>query len=88
MMMWNLLFFLVRTSFSEGWLVLILFLFFWVVGENEEVSIKEVADAIVKAVGFEGHYSVGSFSEALLSPYLIIVFCGAVRYNPRRWTIP
>ncbi|TFY73713.1 hypothetical protein EWM64_g10299 [Hericium alpestre] len=27
------------------------------VGENEEVSIKDVADAIVKAVGFEGQYS-------------------------------
>ncbi|KAJ6464139.1 hypothetical protein C8R47DRAFT_1156519 [Mycena vitilis] len=27
------------------------------VGEDEEVSIKEVTDAIVKAVGFEGHYS-------------------------------
>ncbi|KIK68302.1 hypothetical protein GYMLUDRAFT_35688 [Collybiopsis luxurians FD-317 M1] len=27
------------------------------VGEDEEVSIKEVADAIVKAVGFEGAYS-------------------------------
>ncbi|EGO01012.1 hypothetical protein SERLA73DRAFT_179042 [Serpula lacrymans var. lacrymans S7.3] len=27
------------------------------VGENEEVSIKEVADAIVKAVGFTGEYS-------------------------------
>jgi len=27
------------------------------VGENEEVSIKEVADAIVKAVGFQGEYS-------------------------------
>lgn len=27
------------------------------VGENEEVSIKDVADAIVKAVGFEGEYS-------------------------------
>ncbi|KAF8208172.1 hypothetical protein K438DRAFT_1574692 [Mycena galopus ATCC 62051] len=27
------------------------------VGEEEEVSIKEVTDAIVKAVGFEGHYS-------------------------------
>jgi len=27
------------------------------VGENEEVSIKSVADAIVKAVGFEGQYS-------------------------------
>jgi GDP-L-fucose synthase len=28
------------------------------VGENEEVTIKQVADAIVKAVGFEGEYSV------------------------------
>ena len=27
------------------------------VGEKEEVSIKQVADAIVKAVGFEGEYS-------------------------------
>ncbi|KAF8645660.1 hypothetical protein AX16_007656 [Volvariella volvacea WC 439] len=27
------------------------------VGEDEEVSIKEVADAIVKAVGFEGQYT-------------------------------
>ena len=28
------------------------------VGEDEEVSIKEVADAVVAAVGFEGEYSV------------------------------
>jgi len=28
------------------------------VGEDEEVSIKEVADAIVKAIGFQGDYSV------------------------------
>jgi hypothetical protein len=28
------------------------------VGENDEISIKQVADAIVKAVGFEGEYSV------------------------------
>ncbi|KAM6501127.1 hypothetical protein JOM56_004141 [Amanita muscaria] len=27
------------------------------VGENEEVSIKEVADAIVKAMGFDGNYT-------------------------------
>ncbi|KAJ7672556.1 hypothetical protein DFH06DRAFT_1124417 [Mycena polygramma] len=26
-------------------------------GEDEEMSVKEVADTIVKAVGFEGHYS-------------------------------
>ena len=28
------------------------------VGEDEEVSIKEVADAIVKALKFEGEYTV------------------------------
>ena len=28
------------------------------VGEDEEVSIKDVADAIVKAIGFEGEYTV------------------------------
>lgn len=28
------------------------------VGEDEEISIKEVADAIVKAIGFEGEYTV------------------------------
>lgn len=28
------------------------------VGEDEEVSIKDVADAIVKAVGFKGDYTV------------------------------
>lgn len=31
---------------------------FRTVGEDEEVSIKQVADAIVKAVGFEGEYMV------------------------------
>jgi GDP-L-fucose synthase len=29
-----------------------------IVGEDEEVSIKEVADAIVKAVGYDGEYKV------------------------------
>jgi hypothetical protein len=33
------------------------------VGEDEEVSIKEVADAIVKAVGFEGNYTVTANSR-------------------------
>jgi GDP-L-fucose synthase len=28
------------------------------VGEDEEVTIKQVTDAIVKAVGYEGEYSV------------------------------
>ena len=32
-----------------------------IVGEDEEVSIKEVADAIVKAVGYEGEYKVRFF---------------------------
>jgi len=34
------------------------------VGEDEEVSIKQVTDAVVAAVGFEGEYSVsiGHFS--------------------------
>lgn len=30
----------------------------YIVGENEEISIKQVADAIVKAIGFEGDYKV------------------------------
>jgi len=33
------------------------------VGEDEEISIKEVADSIVKAVGFEGDYSVRATCE-------------------------
>ena len=33
------------------------------VGEDEEVSIKEVADAIVKAVGYEGDYRVSVLLE-------------------------
>ena len=41
------------------------------VGEDEEVSIKEVADAIVKAVGFEGKYSVRSHHD---HPSFIIDF--------------
>lgn len=31
------------------------------VGEEEEVSIKDVADAIVKALKFEGEYTVRPF---------------------------
>lgn len=43
-------------------------------GENEEVSIKEVADAIVKAIGFEGEYTVRdslSFAHANYSDLII-----------------
>lgn len=36
------------------------------VGEKDEVSIKQVADAIVKAVGFEGDYSVSTMLSLLL----------------------
>lgn len=32
--------------------------------ENEEISIKQVADAIVKAVGFEGDYKVSEHNAA------------------------
>lgn len=42
------------------------------VGEDEEVSIKEVADAIVKAVGFEGEYSVTHLMRGLSLPRLIM----------------
>jgi hypothetical protein len=37
---------------------MVLFLIPRLVGEDEEVSIKQVADAIVKAVGFQGNYAV------------------------------
>ena len=40
------------------------------VGEDEEVSIKVVADAIVKAVGFKGDYTV-IWLMSLPSPKLI-----------------
>jgi len=33
------------------------YLHYVIVGEKDEVSIKDVADAIVSAVGFEGEYS-------------------------------
>lgn len=39
------------------------------VGEDEEVSIKQVADAVVAAVGFEGEYRV-RLVRAELSPGL------------------
>lgn len=41
-------------------------------GEDEEVSIKQVADAIVKAMDFQGEYQVGEakashFSKTVLT---------------------
>jgi len=41
------------------------------VSETEEVSIKQVADAIVEALGFEGEYSVGLLVLRFASPRLI-----------------
>lgn len=38
--------------------ILLTYFLLSLVGEDEEVSIKDVADAIVKAVGFQGDYSV------------------------------
>jgi hypothetical protein len=47
-----------------------------VVGEDEEVSIKQVTDAVVDAVGFEGEYnvSIGHFSidPGSLSKYSLV----------------
>lgn len=34
----------------------------FLVGEKDEVSIKDVADTIVKAVGFKGDYKVSGYS--------------------------
>lgn len=36
-----------------------------VVGEAEEITIKQVTDAIVKAVGFQGDYTVSQFIAQL-----------------------
>jgi hypothetical protein len=40
------------------------------VGEKDEVSIKEAADAIVKAMGFQGEYTV-RFSASVRHPTVI-----------------
>jgi GDP-L-fucose synthase len=36
------------------------------VGEDEEISIKDVADSIVKAVGFQGDYQVSTLNHSLI----------------------
>ena len=43
------------------------------VGEDEEVSIKEVTDAIVKAVGFQGEYTVCVFHFLFISPQIYMI---------------
>jgi hypothetical protein len=44
----------VRRDYDGSWTS---YLHYVIVGEKDEVSIKDVADAIVSAVGFEGEYS-------------------------------
>ena len=44
------------------------------VGEDEEVSIKEVTDAIVKAVGFQGEYTVCCPPSFYLFAFLTTIF--------------
>lgn len=57
------------------------------VGEDEEVSIKQVADAIVKAVGFDGEYSVRYLELcSWQSGWLMVV--AAVRHEPRGRAVP
>jgi nucleoside-diphosphate-sugar epimerase len=58
---------------------------FRIVGEDEEVSIKQVADAVVAAVGFKGEYRV-----RLVRPWLILFSEGRllVRHLARRWAVP
>ena len=58
---------------------------FSVVGEDEEVSIKQVADAVVAAVGFEGEYKV-----RLVRPRPLLFSEGAllVRHLARRRAVP
>lgn len=52
----------------------------FVVGEKDEVSIKDVADGIVKAMNFQGEYAV-SILEVKVFPAIRITkddFCCAV----------
>jgi len=57
------------------------------VGEDDEVSIKEVADAIVKAVGFEGNYTFdttradGQFRKPASNKKLLKLM-GGFRFTP------
>ena len=55
------------------------------VGEDQEVSIKEVADAIVKAVGCTGEYTVWSFICQLTTQFTQEYL---VRYHPFGWAVP
>ncbi|KAI0037068.1 GDP-L-fucose synthetase [Vararia minispora EC-137] len=58
------------------------------VGEDEEISIKEVADAIVEAVGFEGDYSFdvskadGQFRKPASNRKLLTALGGKFEFTP------
>lgn len=45
----------------------------FVVGEDEEVSIKEVTDAIVKALKFEGQYTVSMFLACFANLHQLVL---------------
>lgn len=64
-----------------GWLKSV-----FLVGENEEISIKQVTDAIVKAVGFDGEYSVGNLNKNRF--YHVSNVHYVVRCYSCRWAIP
>ncbi|KAL4247556.1 NAD(P)-dependent epimerase/dehydratase family protein [Abortiporus biennis] len=58
------------------------------VGEDEEVSIKQVADAIVKAIGFEGQYSFdttkadGQFRKPATNKKLLSLIGDDFKFTP------
>jgi hypothetical protein len=58
------------------------------VGEDEEVSIKQVADAIVKAVGYEGDYKVRPLLVDLMFFWTEVMPLWLVRHHARRRPIP
>jgi hypothetical protein len=54
-----------------------------VVSEDESISIKEVADLIVKAIGFEGEYTVGAtFLGLFLCLTTSILWFSLIQQNP------
>jgi hypothetical protein len=45
----------------------------FVVSEDESISIKEVADLTVKAIGFEGEYTVGTIFLSVLILWTLLL---------------
>jgi hypothetical protein len=64
------------------------------VAEDQEISIKAVADAIVKAMAFQGEYKVISPLHPPQTTFVFATysssnfFLHSVRYNALRWPIP